>query len=180
MNDKTLQRIMALAVFALAFIVYLATMASTVSFWDCGELLAASNILGNPHPPGNPLFTLIARVFIMVMPLHEIAMRVNFISVLTSALTVMMSFLFTIKALRIIFKGEITNFMLYCGGLIAAFLVGFADTFWFSAVEAEVYGSSMFLVMTISWLTLYWYENRGTPKADRALILIGYLGFLGM
>ena len=60
MDDKKLQKILAGAVFALSFTIYYLTMASTVSFWDCGELLAASNILGNPHPPGNPLFTLIA------------------------------------------------------------------------------------------------------------------------
>ena len=180
MDDKKLQKILAGAVFALSFTIYYLTMASTVSFWDCGELLAASNILGNPHPPGNPLFTLIARVFIMILPFPEIAQRVNFISSLTSALTVMVVFLFTVKFLRILFSNGLTRFILFTSSLIAASLVAFADTFWFSAVEAEVYGSSMLLVMTISWLTLYWYETRGTPKADRALILIGYLGFLGM
>ena len=106
-DDKKLQKILALGVFVLSFAVYLATMASTVSFWDCGELLAASNILGNPHPPGNPLFTLIARVFILALPFQEIALRVNFISSLTSALTVMMAFLFTVKVLRLLFGGDL-------------------------------------------------------------------------
>ncbi len=179
-DDKQLQKILALAVFALSFVIYAMTMASTVSFWDCGELVAASNILGNPHPPGNPLFTLIARIFFIAAPFAEKAMRINIISVLTSALTVMMVFLFTAKALRLVFKGELSRFALYCSSLIGAFLVAFSDTFWFSAVEAEVYGCSMLIVMTVSWLSLFWYENRGTPKADRALILIAYLGYMGM
>jgi len=181
LNEKKLDKVLALTVFAIAFAVYFSTMAPTVSFWDCGELIAASNILGNPHPPGNPLLTLMMRAFIMVVPLAEKAARANFLSVVTTALAVMTSFLFVLKSARLLFKGsELNRFALYAGGLIGAFLVGFGDTLWFSAVEAEAYGSSMSLVMVISWLTLHWYEKRGTPTADRALILIGYLGFLGM
>src|SRR3989338_1164849 len=143
MTDDKIRKILALAAFSASFIVYLLTMASTVSFWDCGELVAASNILGNPHPPGNPLFTVIARVFLVALPLAEKAMRVNFISALTSALTVMVAFLFTEKALRVLFRDELPRFARHSGGLVAALLVAFSDTFWFSAVEAEVYGSSM-------------------------------------
>jgi tetratricopeptide (TPR) repeat protein len=179
-NDKKLRLYLALGVFAFCFVIYYATMAPTVSFWDCGELVGASSILGNPHPPGNPLFTTMARVFMMVTPLKEVASRVNIISVLTSALTVMMCFLFTIKVIGILFQGKLSRFSTYCSALIASFLVAFSDTFWFSAVEAEVYGTSMLIVMCISWLTLHWYENRGTGKAKRALIMICYLGFLGM
>src|SRR3954465_12937337 len=101
LNDKQMKTIMAIFVFAVAFIAYMMTMAPTVSFWDCGELVGASNILGNPHPPGNPLFTLLARVFILVAPYKEAATRVNVISALTSALTVMMCYLFTVKLLEI-------------------------------------------------------------------------------
>ena len=179
-NDKRLKTILALIVFGVAFAVYLATMAPTVSFWDCGELVGASNILGNPHPPGNPLFTTLARVFIMLAPFKEPATRVNLISALTSAVTVMMCFLFTAKLLAIVFQGKLTRFATYCASAIGAALVLFSDTFWFSAVEAEVYGTSMMLVMFISWLSLDWYEKRSTPKANRILILITYLGFLGM
>ncbi len=179
-NDKQLKIILALGVFAVAFATYLMTMAPTVSFWDCGELIAASHILGNPHPPGNPLFTTIARAFIVALPFQEVAARVNFISVLTSALTVMVAFLFTVRFLGAVTKGQLSGFARYAGGVIAAFLITYSDTIWFSAVEAEVYGLSMLIVMTISWLTLDWYENRGTPKAARDLILICYLAFLGM
>ncbi len=180
LSEKQLKTLLALAVFAVAFITYMLTMAPTVSFWDCGELVGASNILGNPHPPGNPLFTTMARVFIMVAPFKEAATRVNFISVLTSALTVMMCFLFTVKALNILFEKKIGKFALYCSAIIGSLLVTYSDTFWFSAVEAEVYGSSMFLVLCISWLSLEWYENRGTARANRMLVMITYLAFLGM
>lgn len=180
LNDKQLKTVMALLVFAVAFVAYILTMAPTVSFWDCGELVAASHILGNPHPPGNPLFTTIARAFIVVLPFKEVAARVNFISVLCSALTVMVGFLFIVRFMQILFKGSLSRFSLYCAGVIAAFLMTFSDTFWFSAVEAEVYSASMLLVMTICWLTLDWYENRGTAKAKRNLILIAYLAYLGM
>ncbi|MDB5049965.1 MAG: hypothetical protein JWO30_3036 [Fibrobacteres bacterium] len=182
LNEKQLKTVLALLIFGVAFAVYLMTMAPTVSFWDCGELVGASNILGNPHPPGNPLFTTLARVFIMVAPFKEAATRVNLISALTSALTVMMCFLFIVKLLAILFQGQakLSRFATYCSAAIGAALVTFSDTFWFSAVEAEVYGTSMLLVMIISWLSLDWYENRGTPKANRILLMITYLGFLGM
>ena len=180
LNDKQMRALLAFGVFAVAFVTYMLTMAPTVSFWDCGELVGASNILGNPHPPGNPLFTTMARVFIILAPFKEAATRVNFISVLTSALTVMMVFLFTVKLLAIIFENKLSKFATYCSAIIGCFLVTFSDTFWFSAVEAEVYGTSMLIVMCISWLSLEWYERRGTPKANRMLLMIAYLGFLGM
>src|SRR5690606_25983074 len=180
LNDKQLQLVMTLAVFAVSLGVYLVTMAPPVAFWDCGELIGASNILGNPHPPGNPLFTILARVFILVVPLQEAAARVNFASSLTSALTVMVAFLFIIKLLGILFEGKLSRFATYCSAVIGASLISFSDTFWFNAVEAEVYGTSMLVVILISWLTLDWYERRGTPKAKRNLILICYLAFLGM
>ncbi len=179
-NDKKTRIILSLLAFGIAFVTYLLTMAPTVSFWDCGELVGSSNILGNPHPPGNPFFILIARLFILFAPFKELATRVNFISALTSALTVTVVFLFTEKLLTIVFKDTLTRFNVFCSAFIAFLLVTFSDTFWFSAVEAEVYGTSMLIVMSISWLSLYWYENMGQAKGDRALLLICYLGFLGM
>jgi Flp pilus assembly protein TadD len=180
-NDKKLDWALAAGIFLVAFGVYFSTMAPTVSFWDCGELIAASNILGNPHPPGNPLLTLLMRAFMVVVPFAEKAARANLVSVVSSALTVTVSFFFMLKALRLLFRnGGLNRFAMYAGAVTGSFLVAFGDTFWFSAVEAEAYGLSMFLVMTISWLTLHWYEHRGTAVADRTLIMIGYLGFLGM
>jgi tetratricopeptide (TPR) repeat protein len=178
--ESRIRLIVSLFVFLVAFVTYWITSAPTVSFWDCGELIAASNILGNPHPPGNPLFTLLARAFILVMPFQDIGFRVNVISVLSSALMVTMVFLFTVKLLDLVFEGKLSTFTNMTSGVIAAFLVTFSDTIWFSAVEAEVYGVAMLIVMAISWLTLYWFEHKGTKRGNRALLMITYLGFLGM
>jgi Flp pilus assembly protein TadD len=181
LNDKKLDWILALAVFFTAFAVYFTTMAPTVSFWDCGELIGASYTLGNPHPPGNPLLTLLMRVFMVVVPFAEKAARANLVSTLTMAMTVSAAFLFTLKLLRLLFRnGGLNRFALYAGGVIGAFLVGFSDTVWFSAVEAEAYGAAMLIMMTVSWLSLHWYEHRGTPRADRTLLLMTYVGFLGV
>jgi hypothetical protein len=181
LNEKKLDWILALTVFFAAFAVYFTTMAPTVSFWDCGELIAASHILGNPHPPGNPFFTLLIRFFIIVLPFAEIAARANFVSVLTMALTATAASLFVLKALRLLFKnGGLNRFALYAGALVGGFLVAFSDTIWFSAVEAEAYGAAMLIVMTVSWLSLHWYQHRGTPRADRTLLLMAYVGFLGV
>ncbi len=179
-QDKKLRNLLGFSVFAVALFTYFKTMAPTVSFWDCGEFLASASILGNPHPPGNPLFMLLGRLFLMVMPMKELAVRMNFLAVLAGALTIWMVFLFTVRVLRIVFRESISSFAKYTGGIIAAFLVTFCDTFWFSAVEAEMYTLSMLVVMITSWLVLEWYEHRGTPHADRTLILIAYISSLGM
>src|SRR5687768_18420579 len=119
LNDKQIKTALALGVFAVAFVSYFMTMAPTVSFWDCGELIGASHILGNPHPPGNPLFTTIARAFIVALPFQEVAARVNFISVLTSSLMVLVAFLFTARFLNAVSQGKMPRFAIYAGSVIA-------------------------------------------------------------
>jgi len=180
LNDKKLDWLLALTVFLISFGVYFSTMAPTLSFWDCGELIAASHTLGNPHPPGNPLLLLMWRLFIIVIPFAEVAARTNLFSVLTSALVAMMASLIVLKAMRLAFAGGgLNRVALYSGALVGGFLVAFSDSHWFSAVETETGGPSMLFVMVITWLTLTWYEKRGTNVADRLMLLIGYIAFLG-
>ena len=180
MNDKTLQRILAAMVFFVALGTYLVTMAPTMSFWDCGEFLASASILGNPHPPGNPMVLLIGRVFMLIIPIKELATRMNFLAALAGALSVLMVFLFTVKFLRLVFRGSVSRFVVYSGAVVASFLVTYCDTFWFSSVEAEMYTLSMLVMMIEAWLALFWYENRGSAIADRTLILIAYVACVGM
>jgi hypothetical protein len=136
-------------VFLISFVVYFRTMAPTVSFWDCGEFIACSYILGVPHPPGTPLFILIGRIFTLIPLFGEIAARVNFISVLTSALTVWLSYLVIVKLVSRWAddsKGMWSRMSRYAGGVVGSLFLGFGKTFWGNAVEAEVYGLALMLI----------------------------------
>jgi tetratricopeptide (TPR) repeat protein len=168
-------------VFLVSFIIYLKTMAPTVSFWDCGEFIACSYIVGVPHPPGTPLFILIGRVFTLIPLFGQIAARVNFISVLTSALAVWLCYLIIVKLVSHWQKKDDSfwsNISKYVGGIAGSLFLAFSKTFWSNAVEAEVYGASMFLMFLILYLGLMWMDRRDTPKGDRLLVLIAYLGLL--
>ena len=168
-------------VFLVSFIVYLRTMAPTASFWDCGEFISVSYILGIPHPPGTPLFVMIGRIFTLFPLFGEIAARVNFISVLTSALTVWLCYLLIVKLVSY-WEKQNQSFWIrvgkYVGGVAGSLFLAFSVTFWSNAVEAEVYGTSMLLMLLILYLGLLWMDKRGTPKGDRLLVLIAYLGLL--
>ena len=182
-NQDKLSLYLSVFVFLASFAAYLKTMAPTASFWDCGEFIACSYILGVPHPPGTPLFILIGRIFTLIPLYGEIAARVNFISVLTSALTVWLCYLLIIKLVDYWQKAEPTIWMKvgkYVGAVTGSLFLAFSNTFWSNAVEAEVYGASMFLTLLLLYLALLWMDKRKTPKGTKLLILISYLGFLAL
>ncbi|HWR84121.1 MAG TPA: DUF2723 domain-containing protein [Candidatus Deferrimicrobium sp.] len=172
-----------LGVWLSTFLVYAATKAPTLSFWDCGELIAASRILGIPHPPGSPLYVLFGRLF-SVLPLwSDIGARVNFLSVLSSSFAALFGYLASVRLLRAWFGAERTQFtrvLTYAGGASGAFFLAFGFTNWNNAVEAEVYGLTMMLMTSMLWLMTVAADKRGTPAAERILLLIVYLGFLGI
>lgn len=166
-----------------AFGVYVKTLAPTVPFWDGGEFIAASYILGIPHPPGSPLYILFGRLFSLLPFGPEVAWRVNLSSALFSALAVVFVYLIVVKAVAL-WRGKPRTladaFTVYTGGLVGALMLAFSDTYWFSSVEAEVYTLSMLFIMVCTWLLLHWIERHEAPGSERYLFLIAYLTFLGI
>jgi len=179
-NHKSTNRTLALFTFLVALILYISTMAPTASFWDPGEFIAVAHGLEVTHPPGAPLFSLLGRLFSMFMPASYVAPSVNFISVLASALTIMLLYLIIVKLVQK-WKGvvhemaSIDKIGMYGGALIGALTFAVTDSFWFNAVEAEVYASSMFFTAMVVWLALVWDEHHDEPNNERWLILITYL-----
>jgi hypothetical protein len=203
LNEKWMKHVFAGISCLVALVVYALTMAPTVSFWDCGEFVACANTLGIPHPPGTPFFVFFARAVIVLLPfVDEIAKRVNYISVFSSAATVYVTALFAWELLAAVLdsvktsvarngetivdrladkiSGSARTIVLGTAALVAGFLLTFSDTFWFNAVEAEVYGVAMFILMLISYLGLLWYKNRDDESSDKLLIFICYIAFLGV
>ncbi|MFQ5706991.1 MAG: protein O-mannosyl-transferase family [bacterium] len=178
MEHKKLNRIIAFIIFLIGLAVYGKSVAPTASYWDCGEFIASSYIMGVPHPPGSPLFILVGRVFTLLPFFHDIGLRVNIISVIISALTIMLTYLIIVRLIRE-WKGipetiedKVT---IYTGGIVGALAFAFSDSFWFNAVEAEVYAASMFFTAMVIWLIMTWLEKSESPAGDKVLLLIAYL-----
>lgn len=172
--------------FVFASVVYLLTMEPSASFWDCSEFIATSYKLEIGHPPGAPLFMMISRFFtIFAGPEHAAAMA-NAMSAIASGATIM--FLFwsiTHLARRALGRTEDQLTKAQAIAVIGAGLIGglaytFTDTFWFSAVEAEVYALSSFFTAIVFWAILKWENVADEPHANRWLILIAYLTGLGI
>lgn len=182
-THKKYNRIYALFVLLFTFVTYIATVAPTVAFWDCGEYIGASHSLGVPHPPGNPLYVLIGRVFSMVFFFFkQVAYRINLISVFSASFASMLIYLIVVRAM-ISWMGipdtPWKRITVYISGVVGAFFTAFGYTFWFSAVEASVYIPSMFVVVLCSWLAMVWSQSKD-PNRDRILILLAYCSFLGI
>lgn len=173
--DQKLTFLLSLLVFGLTFTIYLMTLAPTVTFWDCGELIACSYILGIPHPPGSPLYVLIGRIFTLLPIGDQIAFRTNLASALFSALTAVLGFLIVLILSR---RLKISTLFSYVAALSGAFFLAFSNTFWANAIESEVYAISMFLMLLLLYLTLIWMDHNHTTKGDRLLVFIAYLGLL--
>ncbi len=178
MPQLNAKRIVALAVFVASLTVYWITGSPTVVFWDVGEFIAAAFSLQVPHPPGAPLFLLIGRVFGMVPIGTDVAVRMHFISVLASALTVMMTYLIIVRFIQM-FRGSATSvsdqITIYGSAAVGALSLAYGKTFWFNALEAEVYGMSMLFMTTMLWLGLRWYERAHWSRSDVYLLLVAYL-----
>jgi tetratricopeptide (TPR) repeat protein len=182
-KETKIRLLTGLGVFLTAFIVYLKTMAATTSFWDCGEFIAISNILGIPHPPGYPLYAVIGRTTILLLPfIKEIAVRINLLSPLFSAVTVAFVYLLSVK-LIVLWRGEpqdeLGRLMLHLSSAVGAIFLAFAPTWWDNSIEAEVYGLAMFTMVLTVWLALRWKDNMGQVGNRKVLLLLAFLFGLG-
>lgn len=183
MNFRKLNNLVGWITFAIATTVYLKTMEPTVSFWDCGEFLSCAYKVEVGHSPGAPLFMLIQRMFGILAGsnLSNVAMMINAWSALASSLTILFLFwTITHFAKKLISSGDEEpaggKLALIMGaGLVGALAYTFSDTFWFSAVEAEVYATSSFFTALTFWAILKWEHIADKKYADRWLVFIAYM-----
>jgi len=165
--------------------VFVMTMEATGSFWDCGEFISSCYKIQIPHPPGAPLFVLLGRFFIILFgdSPHTAARAVNFMSAIASGLSIL--FLFwsiTHFARRIVQKGNTSAepdrqqlFTIMAAGVVGALAYAFTDSFWYSAVEGEVYASSAFFTALVFWAILKWEQNAEKPGGDKWIIFLFYM-----
>ena len=175
-------RIGAVLALVISAVTYLLTIEPTASFWDCGEFIASSYKLEVGHPPGNPMFQLIARIFTIFGDNMHAAVLINAMSALCSALTIFFLYLTIAWFLRRIVRPEAdgsysaASAVIICGSsLVGALAYCFSDTFWFSAVEGEVYAMSSLITAMVFWAMTMWYDRYDRPHADKWIVLIAFL-----
>lgn len=183
MTSTRLHRFAALFVFLFAFILYTLTVTETTAFWDTGEFIASVYQLQVMHPPGAPVYMLLGRLFSMFVPVAYVAFAVNLISVLASAVTILLTYLIIVRFIRE-WRTQAITFTAIAGAVIGALAFAATDSFWYNAVEAEVYALSMFFTSIIVWLILKWSEaaereyqvtaTRLGWRSSRYLILVAY------
>ncbi len=183
-NFKYLNTIGGWVAFFIATVVYTLTMEGTASLWDCGEFVASAYKLQVVHPPGAPTFLMIGRMFTFLAlgDVELMALALNFMSALCSGFSIMFLFWITthlahrilvpIKSATISTENVMA---ILGGGFIAALTCTFADSVWFSAVEAEVYSMSLLCTAIVFWSMLKWEERADEPYADRWLLFICFL-----
>jgi len=193
MHWKRTEKLVATLVFAYSMVIYLVTVAPATSFWDSGEFIAIANMLQVSHPPGAPFFMLIGRLFSMFVPTEYVALSVNLVSVTSSAFTVLLLHLIIVRFVRE-WQGSPSTWngsdriIALAGGAVGACTFAVTDSFWFNAVEAEVYALSMLFTALVVYLILRWREeatqederlaggqHRFGLATNRYLILIAYL-----
>ncbi len=175
-------RLAATFVLIVSAVVYLLTIEPTASFWDCGEFIASSYKLEVGHPPGNPVFQLFARFFTIFTDNMHAAVAVNAFSAICSALTIFFLYLTIVfLAKRVVKPSETGSYStakaiaIIGSGLVGSLAYTFSDTFWFSAVEGEVYAMSSLITALVFWAMTKWYEQADQPFANRWIVLISFL-----
>lgn len=179
---KTINDMVGWIVFSIAAFTYCSTVEPTASFWDCPEFISSAYLLEIGHPPGAPFFMLVGNLFTQfASDATQVAKMVNMMNALLSAGCI----LFLFWSITHLAKALLTNdgktptavhtLVIMCSGVAGALIYTWSDTFWFSAVEGEVYAFSSFFTALVFWLILKWEDNVESPRSDRWIILISYL-----
>jgi len=187
-----------LLVFLAALGVYLRTLVPTAPFWDAGEFIAVSSILGIPHPPGTPFYVILGR-FATLVPIGNIAQRVNGLSALASALAVLLTYVTTLRLIRIAQRRGVvapapdllaqpagllatlrTEWLAQLGAVTAAFMLAFSSNFWDNATGAETYSEMAMAQVLILWLGLRWWEAHERRPTVGPLLVAVYVMWLSV
>ena len=178
---NTYNRILGISTGILSFVVFALTVEPTASYWDCAEYISTSAKLQIGHPPGAPLFQMLGAIFsIFALELNQIAYAVNMMSVLSSALTIV----FLFWSISLIGKEilDLTNSLkidqaikVFGSSFLGSISFTFTDSFWFNAVEAEVYAMATLILAILFWLGLKWVDDFQNQRADKWLVLISFV-----
>ncbi|MDB4334774.1 DUF2723 domain-containing protein [bacterium] len=177
MQNKAITKWIGGIIFMISFLIYYSTMPTTASFWDCGEFIACANGLQVGHAPGAPFYFLVARVFSIFASPQNVASSINLLSVSVSSLSIMFLFWVNILLLKkLLFARSIkSDAIILFSSALGAFSFAFTDTFWFSAIEAEVYAFSLFFTVICFWTVLKWEADQDFRFRSRWLFLCSYL-----
>ncbi len=182
-NFKRINDLTGWVVFAISLFVFTKTVEPTASFWDCGEFIACAFKLQVPHPPGAPLFLLLGRMFSLLAgsDLTRVAFWVNMMSVVSSAFTILFMHWTIVMIGRKVYNKKFSELSsgqcltLLGAGVVGSLAYAFSDTFWFSAVEAEVYAMSSFFTALVVWAAFKWELIEDEAAANRWLLLVAYI-----
>jgi len=180
MDPKRATAFLAVVVLLVVGAVYFITLYPSVPFWDAGEFIAVSKILGVPHPPGTPFYVLIGRIATMV-PLGTIAQRINGLSAVSGILACVITYLTIVRLIRISMGPERTNaqeWIAHVGALFGALMLAFSDSFWENSIEAEVYATMSFAQILVFWLGLKWWEAHDVKPTAGPLLVCVYIMWL--
>lgn len=182
-NFKLINNLVGWLMFLVALYTYTVTVEPTAAFWDCSEFIACAYKLQVPHPPGSPLFLMLGRMFALLAgnDKTQVAFWINMMSVVSSALTILFMYWTIVMIGRKVYNKKFTDLStsetlaLFGAGIVGSLAYTFSDTFWFSAVEAEVYAMSSFFTALVVWAGFKWELIEDESAANRWLIFTAYL-----
>ena len=190
MSERKLQWLIFGIISFVVWLFYFRTTAPTVVFWDVGEFLATSVILGIPHPPGTPLYVILGK-FMTLLPLpadffyklitgvaaRNNVLKITLISMVTGGLSAGFVYILTVRTLNL-WNRDLPRPLVHLSGIFGALIGAFASTVWFNSTEAETYTPANFIILLTAWLAFEWWERKDNPKSLALLIFIGYISVL--